>query len=172
MGTPASGNIPRFLSMPLIRRHRKLDPDALVSALRRVDERVLGEELLVLHQDVLGKAPRSWQDVAGVKQAVTLALALYSSRRISTQEYVFYATTPVNMFHEHKWTNGEYEPELGPIMRSIDQVRREHGLDESEEWVVGEGPADYQRLNSEYEEILDRKLLDALRESVFQTLRT
>ena len=93
-----------------------------------------------------------------------LAIALYASRRISTQEYVFFAVSPVEGVHEGRWFDGAYDDELGPISEAIENIKKEHGLSPDEDWLRDQGPEEWNRLNRQFEAILDSKFLEALSE--------
>src|ERR671922_83077 len=104
-----------------------------MDALSRLDNRALGEEVLRQLRDVLSSARSdrptdSWKDPVTAAKSVALARALYESRRISTQDYVFFAVSPVTGVHEGRWMDGDYERELGPISQGLEAIREEHGL--------------------------------------------
>src|SRR3990172_5446776 len=94
-------DVRRALLKPLVRRSQRVaDRKALLAALERLDGRALGEGLLQQLREVVSsgrdhKRSRTWDDPAEVTKSVALARALYASRRISTQEYVFFAVSPV-----------------------------------------------------------------------------
>lgn len=123
----------RFLLRPLQRRtHGQLDPEFYVKAVRRLDQRALGEITLAqLNRVVYSLRDRhsgSWEDPARAKELVALAKALYATRRISRQEYVFYALCPVEAVHEGRISNGNYKTDLQPIEEAIDKIEREEEL--------------------------------------------
>lgn len=93
----------RFLLRPLQRRtHGQLDPEFYVKAVRRLDQRALGEITLAqLNRVVYSLRDRhsgSWEDPARAKELVALAKALYATRRISRQEYVFMRFAPLKLY--------------------------------------------------------------------------
>lgn len=51
----------------------------------------------------------------------------------------------------------EDDPEMARLMREIDEIRRAHGLAEDEDWLLGEGPEEWETLNHEWEQALDRR---------------
>lgn len=160
----------RTMLKPLVRRSQRIaDRKALIDALGRLDDIALGEDLLAQLRDVLSsahshKATKSWKDPVTAAKSVALARVLYNSRRISRQEYVFFAVWPVEVVHDERWMGGEYENELGPISRAIEAIQEEHGLKPDEFWPHGEGPEEYTCLNSRYDAVLDTKFLEVLRE--------
>jgi hypothetical protein len=90
--------------------------------------------------------------------------ALYASRRISTQEYVFFAASPLEALHDDRWLKKRYDDELTPIVTSIDAIRETHGLTRDEEWLPGEKPPECFRLEDEYTSILNLHFARTLRE--------
>ena len=54
-----------------------------------------------------------------------------------------------------------YDDELSPINEQIDAIRDEYGLEDDEDWPQGEGPAEYQGLISQFDAVLDQKLIEA-----------
>ena len=162
--------IRRSLLKPLVHQSQLVaDRKAIIKALGRLDNIALGNNLLGQLRDVVSsaqsdKTTKSWGDLVAAAKEVALAKALYDSRRISTQEYVFFAVSPVASVHDKRWMDGEYQKELGPISRAIDAIQKEHGLESDEFWPRDEGPKEYTRLNIQYESILDMKFLGVLRE--------
>lgn len=160
----------RALLKPLVRRSQRVaDRKALLQALERLDSRALAEDLLRQLREVLSlgrddKTSRLWNDPVAAAKSVALARALYASRRISTQEYVFFAVSPVEDVHDGRVMDGGYDSELGPISRAIEEIRKQHGLAQEEFWPRGEGPEEYVRVNEQYEAVLDKKFLEVLRE--------
>jgi len=140
-----------------------------MKALGTLDETALGEDLVrqlrgTLASDQRNKEKNRWKDPATAKKSVNLAEALYASRRISTQEFVFYAVNPVEGIHEARWLDGTYDAELRPIDGALNAIREQHGLEPDEYWLVGDAPDEYVRLETEYEAILDRKFIKTLEE--------
>jgi len=161
--------VKRALLKPLARRRQQVtDRKTLLAALDRLNNRALGEELL---SEIVGMVSAShgdrdswsWKNPDAVRESVVLGQALYASRRISRQEYIFFAASPVEGIHESRWIDGEYE-ELQPIQQAIDAVLKESGLGPDEYWAIGEGPEKYTSLNDQYSAILEKNLLRTLRE--------
>ncbi len=160
----------RSLLKPLSRRRQRIaDQNAIVTALGRLDERALGEEIL---PEILakfsairgGRRLGSWKDPEEAKSFVALAKALYAARRISHQQYVFFASSPVDRVHEARWLDGLYDADLHEINRALDAINESHGLQPGEYWPVGKGPADYLRLNEEHDRVLKIAFNRTLRE--------
>jgi len=159
----------RKLLRPLARRGGGADRRALIAALQRLDDRALGEDILAQVREVVSKDRESrksdaWKDPSTASRFVALARALYASRRISTQEYVYFAASPVHSVHEGRWLDGQYEKDLEGIHNAMDELRKAYGLSELEYWPVGEAPEEYARLDREYSAVLDRRFLETLRE--------
>ena len=51
--------------------------------------------------------------------------------------------------------------ELSSINEQIEVVRSEYGLEDDEDWPQGEGPLEYQALISQFDAVLDQKLVEA-----------
>lgn len=164
-----SQKVRRRLLKPLARRSPGVDDrDALAGALSRLDDRAMGVGVLSELRDVLfstrsEKDKRSWRDPAQVSQAVVRAKVLYASRRISTQEYVLFASQPVQSLSESRWMDGRYDKDLAPIDEAMRAIEEEHGLEPDEYWPRGEAPKEYARLNRQYETLLDTKFIEMLR---------
>jgi len=160
----------KFLLKPLARRRqRAADRKALIEALQRLDHRVLGESLLPQVREIIddlqkNRSKGSRQDCDETVKSVTIARALYVSRRISTQEYVMHAVSPIERIHDNRWTDGHYDADLDPIRKEMDEVRKGYGLTAEEDWEVGSAPEEYERLDNQYKSVLDRHFVGALRE--------
>jgi hypothetical protein len=155
---------------PLVRRSVRLnDRENLVEALNRLDDRALGQGVLSELRDILfpsrrTKDDRSCKDPVRVAEAVARAKVLYASRRISTHQYVLFATHPVEGVRDGRWMDGHYDEELAPIAQALSAIEEKHGLEPDETWSRGQAPREYNCLNREYEAVLDRKLVEVLRE--------
>lgn len=161
----------RRLSLkPLARRPRRAsDLTTYLEALRRLDDRAIGEEILRQLRDVLSSLrsaarARDWKNPADAAKRVALAKALYASRKISKQQYVFFAASPVEAVHEGRHMDGFYDDELAPIREAIERIEEQHGLGPDEYWLRGQGPKEHTRLNKQYEAILETKFIETLRE--------
>lgn len=160
----------RFLLKPLrTRRRRVVGTAAYLDALARLDERALGHEMAQRLRQTLrpehgGKAKANWKDQTRAKQFIELAKALYAARRISTQEYVIYASGPVEQIHDDRWLDGTFDSELKPIKEAIDAIKEKYGLQPDQGWLRGDGPDEYVQLENDYEAILDKKFIELLEE--------
>lgn len=100
--------------------------------------------------------------------ATEMLIAIRLGRKagsLSYEEYVFYTSYYVeNLIFDRRWTAGQYNQHLDPISQQMRQIEREHGLTHDECWPIGEGPEEYERLNREYETILDTQKIATYRE--------
>ncbi len=160
-------DVRRFLLRPLSRRQRAVDQRAIIAALDRLDHRAIGEDLVSQLRDVVSEARRdgkeSWKNPEKAGKQVALARALYTSRRISTQEYVYFAVHPVEAAHEARWFDGHYELDLEPIDRAIKAIETS-GLTPSGDWVSDEAAGEYLRLSDQYSTALALRFVATLRE--------
>jgi len=156
--------INRLVLRPLRRRRRhSVGEKAVREALERLDQRASGEALLPGVVEELERArrqpvPTSHKDPKFVGRSIAIARALFAARRISRQEFAFYAMLPLESLHETRILNGEYEGELKPLSEAIEATRRAHGLLRGQYWRRGQGPEEYEQLNRRYEAVLDTTL--------------
>lgn len=151
---------------PLVRRFERPDPSSLVEALTRFDERVIGQDQLACLREELAASSGTWRDPTHVARITTLVRALYAARKIHRQQYVYLAARPIDSLVHARVMDGSYNRELDPINAHIRSLEMEHGLDREagEYWAVGTGPSEYRRLSDLYDEVLDEKFIEALRE--------
>lgn len=71
---------------------------------------------------------------------------------------------PIERVHTERWVGGWYESDLCDIKAGIDAIRKREGLDDDEDWPLGEGPEDRDELEQQYSEVLERKFEETLRE--------
>ena len=71
---------------------------------------------------------------------------------------------PIERVHDERYFSGLYESDLCDINAGIDAIREREGLDDDEDWRVGEGPEDWEQLQKQYSGVLDRKFEETLRE--------
>lgn len=83
---------------------------------------------------------------------------------LSRSTYIFRASFYIISVHEDRWLNQKYQADLDPISQKMKEIEREYGLSEDQYWTLDEGPDEWQKLNQEYNEILDKKLLKVYRE--------
>jgi len=155
---------------PLVRRRANVaDQEALISAFERIDQLAIGGDLLRQLHEVLNdfhqdKSSKSYGNPDSARKSVALAHALYLSRRISKQEYVFFAVYPVENVFDRRMADGKFENELGPINKAIEKIRKDYGLKSDEYWKVGDGPEKYKQLNKKWEAISEKLFLNTLKE--------
>ncbi len=56
------------------------------------------------------------------------------------------------------------DPALTTLMEQIEEIERQHGLSEDETWLAGEGPAEWESLQREWDQEFDRQWAELLRE--------
>jgi hypothetical protein len=142
---------------------------ALAAALDRFDNRVAGEELLPELLQALKTARHetessSWENPDAARGQVLLAKVLYSLRRISRQEYVFHAASQVEIVHESRMLDGQYDADVRKINEAMRKIEEEHGLTEDQFWPAKQGPKEYEKLNTEHDAILQDHFLRTLHE--------
>ena len=71
---------------------------------------------------------------------------------------------PIERVHDERYFSGLYESDLCDINAGIDAIREREGLDDDEDWRVGEGREDWEQLQKQYSGVLDRKFEETLRE--------
>jgi hypothetical protein len=106
----------------------------------------------------------SWKDQASARRSAALAQALYAARRISRQEYVIFATYPVEGVHEARLMDGQYDDDVRKIAKEMAALEEKYGLGPSEFWPIGQAPKAYQRLSSQYDSAVDKRFVITLRE--------
>lgn len=152
----------RVLLKPLVRRRRgALTRNVLDGALAQIDDRAIGEFLVTELRDAIdaGRSPQDrpkWDDPQWIRHRAGFAQALYRSRRISLQEYVFYAAQHVEAINDKEISVGATRAELAPIEQAMNTLRIQHGLLEGETWVAGTGPPEFWRLSKRWSEIVDK----------------
>jgi hypothetical protein len=146
-------------------------------ALGILDERAVGENALQQNRALLvdpKAADRSekWKDPSRAVRLVALAKILCASRRISKQEFVFFASSPVESVHEGRLQGGHYRVMLGPISEAMAGIEKEHGLKPDQYWARGQGPKDHTCLSQQYDKVTDDKFAETLREVDLEDLAT
>lgn len=89
----------------------------------------------------------SWKDPQVARLYIELSRALFQSGRISWAEYVFYASTWIEGVHEGRHMEGEYDAEIDPLLRAMDEAEALDPVDEGR----------YEELSQAYESALDAK---------------
>ncbi len=76
----------------------------------------------------------------------------------------FLRSNAVEGVHMRRWGDGLYDSALGEISACIDAIREREGLNEDEDWRIGQGPEDREELSKRYSQVLDAKFEETLRE--------
>lgn len=98
------------------------------------------------------------------EKMIDFVKAKNKSGEISQPDYIFRASFYVITIHEDRWLNQQYRNDLDPISQKIENIERENGLDKDQYWKLDEGPKEWQKLNQEYNKILESKLVDVFKE--------
>ena len=70
----------------------------------------------------------------------------------------------VERVHEQRWLDGFYVADLADIDSRMDSIRQREKLNHDEYWPIGQGPEDWEELSHQYEQVLDAKFEETLRE--------
>jgi hypothetical protein len=154
------------LLIPL-RHAQEMDLEIIHQASNRLDELILGNEALQLSsfRNILNEVSSGgWADLDRVRKYILVVNLLYTARNINKQECIFYIDSSVERINNKRLDSKEYEPELEPISNQIDKLKTAHGLDSEEDWPIDQSPLDYQLLNAQFEEVLNKKIVEILRE--------
>ena len=88
---------------------------------------------------------------------------------LTPSEAFFFKVFAVERVHERRWFNGQYS-EIEAFSARMTQIEKREGLNEGEAWVRGEGPKDYWDLAEQYEQALDVRFEQTLRELDLETI--
>ena len=130
---------------------------------KRAEKTVELDELLEVGKDFFKSTDRN--DLAAIearsRKYIEIAQARYESGNISEHELLFHKSFVIeSQVHETRWLKGMYQPELSPISDKMREVERKYGLSDDEYWPISEAPEEYKELSKEYDDVLERKLLE------------
>jgi|GEM_PF-1635151 len=92
---------------------------------------------------------------------IFIAQARYDAGDISEHELLFHKCFAIEtQVHESRWTNGAYDASLKHITEKMKAVEKYHGLADDEFWLKSDAPEDYLRLSTEYDKVMEQKLLN------------
>lgn len=155
-------SIRRTMLKPLRKRSLKADQKALANALVRLEEQAHGlHSLSELPRNK--KKPNRWKEAKEVHSFINFAKTAYAARRLARHEYIFYVSVPIESIHDDRLMEGAYS-EIKKISDKIRDVERKHGLKEGEYWPLNAGPKEHQRLNKEYDQCYEKKMVETFRE--------
>jgi len=140
--------------------------DPLIKALERLDSIVAGALETEEFSDQANQLKKIGEKFgknsdAYVSAFVSLNLSLYAAGRIPYDMAYTHISWIVESIRDDRCLEGLYDDELSPINEQIDAIRDEYGLEDDEDWPQGEGPAEYQGLISQFDAVLDQKLIEA-----------
>jgi hypothetical protein len=132
--------------------------------LERLYDRALGENLLAELREVLqltrkDRSSLFQANAESTKKSVALVCALYAARRISKQEYVFLAVSPIESLNEANVFNGDLAVEVRPISDAMRELEERYDA----VWLRGEGPKEYWDLDKKFLLVVENKLRERLR---------
>ena len=164
----------RALLKPLVRNRQKVAKHkALLAALDCLDRRALSESAIPELRDAVLELRRHNPKISMDKESIatwtSLIRTIYLAGRMSTQEYVFYVSCHIESIHESRMFDNKYE-EINLIFTALDRIRQEHGLRQDEDWLVGEGPDEYNKLNKDFDIAESERLIATFREFEFHDL--
>ncbi len=157
--------IRRHLLKPLIRRtDLPAKENRIETAFSELEQRALANSLLpeiaiALKKDRSEKD--TWRNPDSAKLRIQLAAALYLSRLISFQEYIFFVAHAAESVHEGRILDGVY-PELVDLFSSMRDIELSRGLTDDEFFPLKDAPPEYQRLNDKWVLAEDKRLGETL----------
>jgi hypothetical protein len=93
------------------------------------------------------------------------AKVLYHRENLPEEYKLFYAAMAANKIAEEAVSVAHEQGRLAELGRRMDEIQKREELQDDEFWPIGEGPADYQELSNESEELYDK-----VRDTVFTTV--
>lgn len=153
----------RFWSRPT--PLRSVDEGERDATMRHLRDRAEGQ--LVAHQLALqmqGKERSHYGDADAARRYLDLVRALRQAGQITFAEYVLQVGSRIEMVSDHRWTEGAYSADLGPIDAAMQRVTRAHGLSDDQYWASEDEPPEYRELSEAYSACLDLKLIEVMRE--------
>ena len=70
----------------------------------------------------------------------------------------------VEKVHGDRLIREDCGPELAAVDARMEEIRAEHGLEDGAYWPLGEGPIEWEELNTEHDAICERLFVETLRE--------
>jgi hypothetical protein len=71
---------------------------------------------------------------------------------------------PIERVHDERFIDGSYDSRLNTINQKLDNIRKEYGLESDEFWLIGDGPAEWEVANREFETIMKDLLCETFAE--------
>lgn len=85
-----------------------------------------------------------------------VAKAMREAGVLEEIEALYAVSHPIIVIAEARiYSRDKTSPALDAVFRKLDAVREKHGLSEDEYWPSGEGPEEFERLNNEYDRMID-----------------
>lgn len=147
---------------------KEVDVETVRKASHRIDEKVLANEILTKLEALVGKllndSEVSWQNKDQAQQVISIIQLLHASGRIGRQQYVFLSSYIAESIHSERLLSGLYNSQLAPISAQIEEIESTYMSIQDNEWIDGEEPEEYKFLDTQYNKILEEKLVEVLRE--------
>lgn len=148
---------------PMLRRRVDPAPDnKLRDAIAELEVRALALSLLPSIAERQRKARNKREENNREDPASTIAMmefskTLYLARKISLQQYVFYAALTIEGVHDGRVEDGLY-PDLEKISNKMREIEIKHGLKQDEYWPRAAGPKEWQVLSARWDRVYDKLL--------------
>ena len=145
-------------------------PETLEGMLRHFRQRAEGQLTLETLRPSLRRKPSDIEKndpaskMGRVKDWIALAGAMLTSGKISQAEGLLYRTFSVQDLHTDRWLAGIYDNELRPIAHAMKRIESDHGLSDQQSFYTHSAPEDWLELSKAYEDVLDAKFEETLRE--------
>lgn len=159
--------IRKRLLKPLLHRTGKdINCRELSNSFEKLEERAYGVHLVseLIPYIKSSKNKKSWEDPEEARKYVALAKAMYMSRKISTQEYVFYAVYYPENINESRMINGTYDNELGDISSKMQETEDQYLLETGAGLTRNNCSKEYSELDKQWGDIFELKFIDVLQE--------
>ena len=168
----------RLLLRPLVRqRHTATHKEKLIAALNRLDRHKLGSSSATELKAAVNAAileiqkhnPNNFIDERSTIIYINIVRDIYKAGLMSTQEYIFHISVPIEHLHESRIFNNKYD-DINLIFAALDGIHEEYGLGQDEYWPRGEGPDEYHKLNDEFDIAEKKRFIAIFREFDFHDI--
>lgn len=109
------------------------------------------------HDSLKGKALEEWAE--NFLEAIDAGV---KAGRLNESESYFSRVYPIEQVHNERIIDGSYDYRLNAINQKFDAIRKEHGLEDDEFWLIGEGPQEWEITNAEYDLITNELFVSTL----------
>jgi predicted DNA-binding protein (MmcQ/YjbR family) len=109
-----------------------------------------------------GKALENW-----AKNLLKIVNAGAKAGRLRDPELFLLRVYPIERVHEERFMDST---RLNAVNQKLDAICKEHGLEDGESWLIGEGPDEWEAANVEFDAISNELFIEALVEFGAQDL--